>query len=941
MPNEISVLAELERYGLRYTWAGDDEVKVRCPFHDDSTPSCNVNISKRVFSCRAAGCEKSGDIITLLAGHAKRTRAQVLEELGSRYNLTDVKVVDPAVVERWHDRIWQAEPLLKALRDRAVTVELIKEYRLGEDEGRVTIPIRNEYGDVVNVRKYLPGAPGPDKMRNMRGRGAVRWFPIEQLRFSSIVICGGEMKAIVAAAQLNKHGIGAITATQGEGLIPVELLKMLTGKTVYVCMDVDSHGIEAAEKICAAVRPIASELYKCALPLDTEKFPKGDVNDYVAQGGDMRVVIDMAELWQPAVKQALSNDDPEVIHLSAAANARYAGKRVKTVAIVTAMDTAPYVVPKDVVVACDKSQRECAICPVWPSSDNRFQVPIESAAILEVIAAPKIRVHDAIQGAIGIPKTCRVCSFTPEAYYNAEDVRLSPQLEITNRAADQKTQPAVCIGDGLEMNESYSLIGRMYPHPQTQQSTLLISKYDPTQDALSTYECKDLDRLQMFQPRDWTIEALQEKLDDIYTDFEHHVTRIFQRRDLHLTIDLVYHSPLLVRVDHKVVKGWVEALVVGDSSNGKSETALGMMRYYGLGERLECKNATVAGLLGGLQQMGSGRWFVTWGFIPRHDKRLVILEELKGTSVEVISKLTDMRSSGVAELSKIEKQRTHARTRILAISNPRSDREISTYGYGVEAIKELIGGLEDIRRFDMCLITANSDVDLSVINRIQAQPNGKVTKYPSDICRALVLWAWTRQVDQVQIDDNVARYAMDAATRLCQRFTDAIPIIDRGSARYKIIRLAAALAARTFSCTDDMKSIIVRACHVEYIEKLLDRVYSARSFGYAEFTEAISSTSKLADPDTIKNAIANLPFPYDFIESLLRRDRIESQDIQDWCGWERKEANDLLSILVRKHALVRDSRGYRKTSPFIALLKEISESRTMPDRPLHIPDVEF
>mgnify|MGYP003342572882 FL=1 len=36
----ISVLAELDKYGLEYEFAGGDEVKVKCPFHNDSSPSC-------------------------------------------------------------------------------------------------------------------------------------------------------------------------------------------------------------------------------------------------------------------------------------------------------------------------------------------------------------------------------------------------------------------------------------------------------------------------------------------------------------------------------------------------------------------------------------------------------------------------------------------------------------------------------------------------------------------------------------------------------------------------------------------------------------------------------------------------------------------------------------------------------------------------------------
>ena len=52
----LAVFAELERIGVSYDWAGEAEVKCRCPFHDDVTPSCSVNVQKRMFVCHAAGC---------------------------------------------------------------------------------------------------------------------------------------------------------------------------------------------------------------------------------------------------------------------------------------------------------------------------------------------------------------------------------------------------------------------------------------------------------------------------------------------------------------------------------------------------------------------------------------------------------------------------------------------------------------------------------------------------------------------------------------------------------------------------------------------------------------------------------------------------------------------------------------------------------------------
>ena len=45
-------------------WSGD-EVGVCCPFHDDQTPSCSVNVVKARFYCHAAGCGAHGGLLKL------------------------------------------------------------------------------------------------------------------------------------------------------------------------------------------------------------------------------------------------------------------------------------------------------------------------------------------------------------------------------------------------------------------------------------------------------------------------------------------------------------------------------------------------------------------------------------------------------------------------------------------------------------------------------------------------------------------------------------------------------------------------------------------------------------------------------------------------------------------------------------------------------------
>lgn len=922
---KINVLSELERYGVKYEFSAEDEIRCRCPFHDDVNPSCCVNLEKQVFVCHVSGCGKTGDVITFLAGHVKKQRHEVLLELATRYDIESDATIEASVIERFHEGIWHAKPFLKELKKRAVTDDLIRQYRIGVHNGRVTIPIRNASGSFVNVRRYLPGAPGQDKMRNTRGHGRIRLFPIQQLRYEDVVLTGGELKAIVAAAHLNKRDIGCVTVTAGEGNWDPMFTRMFTDKRVYIIFDIDDAGKKAAEKLARVLYQVAETVSVIELPLDPDVYPHGDINDFVASGKKLYPLIKKAEEWRPITRAMMEDCEPEDTILAHSIKAKNTGKRIKFKALVTSMDTAPYVVPKCIKVECPQDQKFCGLCPAM--TQKTFDIHPEAPVILEMVSTRKASQLQALQEGIGVPKQCKVCEFNVLSYYNAEDARLSPELNITSKNSDRVMLPAIMIGEGAELNEVYEMVGRMHPHPDTQQSTLLVSTYEHTQDALSNYTLPGNNQLEIFSPPEWTLDGVRTKLNSIYHDLESNVTRIYQRRLLHLVIDLVYHSPLFVHFDGKVIKGWVEALVVGDSAQGKSDTAEYLQEHYGLGERLECKNATVAGLLGGLQQHG-GRWFVTWGVIPTHDRRLVILEEVKGASPEVISKLTDMRSRGVAEIPKIEKRRAAARTRLLWLSNSRSGRPMAAYNFGIQAIMELIGSPEDVRRFDIALIVTSQDIAPEELNKLQVSRPVVEHKYTRDLCRSLILWAWTQE--DTRFEETATRKILDWSTQLSNAFSDIIPLVDRGSIRYKLARLSASVAARTYSCRES--NLLVRECHVDFIGELLLKIYESSSFGYLDFTRAKKASETVDDSQQIKKRIGDTPFPRDFVESLLAAEFLDQQDLQDWTGWDRHDSQQLLSFFVRKRAIVRRKRTYVKTPAFIDLLRNLDDE-DLPDRP--------
>lgn len=921
---DINILSELDRVQKKFEYIDEDQVRTLCPFHDDTKASCDIHLGKQKFICRV--CSYNGDIFTYLAKVIGVSRNDILLDCYSRYGEPDDKSINVATVERYHTRIWKALPLLKALRDRCITDDVIRRYRLGEDRGRITIPISNSAGTYVNVRRYEPGSTGI-KMLNNKGRGKIRLYPFDQLSYDKVFITGGEIKALASTSVLNDAGIGCICSTGGEGNWDHTHSGLFENKEVWVCLDIDPAGVKAADRLCAALRTSAKIVRNVVLPLDPERFPNGDVNDFLAEGGNLLKLVKASKEWEPTPQVSLMLTDAEDESVDNVVVKSIVNKRLKLKTHILATDQDNYLAPKSLKVECTQDQPQCSVCPVIGRSDELFNIEPESECLLSIIDSNQKSYHDNLREALGIPK-CKVVKFEPVDYFRLTETRISREVSLTDTSTDKIVMPAICVDYGPEPNETYNMTGRAYPNPKTQRSTFLSSSTKPTEDALSTFKLDDPGQLGLFQAPEWTIDGLEDILGRIYRDFESNVTRVISRRRLHLAIDLVYHSPLLLNIDGLDIKGWTELLVIGDSSQGKSYTTQTLKRHYGLGETLECKNATVAGVLGGLQQI-NGRWFASWGVIPTHDRRLIILEELKGMPEGVFVKLTDMRSSGIAEITKIQRRKTQARTRLIALSNPKDDRQLEEYNFGVAAIKNLIHNPEDIRRFDLALVLDKRSIkpgDLS-------NPPKTEHIFTSDLCRKLILWSWT--INDVTFEDE--EYLFKKANELCERYSEKIPLIDRGSVRFKLGRLAAALAARTFSCVGGGTGLLVRNCHVDYIDKFLREEYDDPYNGYALYSEAENSKNSLENPDAIFSQLSSTPYPELLCKRLLDTHKIETQDFCDWCSYDRSESSLVISTLVRNNALLRKGRHYVKTPQFIDALRQWLSGDSLPKRPSHLP----
>lgn len=916
--------------------------KVLCPFHNDSHPSGNIHQKMGYFNCFV--CQKRTSLISFLTRYSNLPIWQVKAKMGYK---TDCKnPISPQDIELEHINLWNYPTFLNELHYRCITDALIRKHRLGVKdlgtEKRISIPIQNDVGEYASQRLYIPGAKDR-KFLNLTGkdRSRVRLTPIEQLEFDQILVCGGELKAYAAAEVLNPYDIGAISPTCSETIPwPTELSERFTGKLLYINCDVDKAGERAAELRCRVLSAVARAVHKVTFtPEDVGGLEKGDMNDYLrlhpAPDALYKKLLDTPE-WILVPGGEFVEETPVQVSFKEAFSHNNVGKKVTFTGIVAGINNATFFAPSVVEVKCSRNETFCSICDVNSQAitdreattlGTEMKIGKEHSVLLGLIGEDTNDHAKLYKQCFKIPYQCRQCLFEPKNHYSLTEVMLDEQVDPTSRQEPLTMRSAYVVNAQSSVDQqTYNLVGRLYPSPKNQVATFLVSNLEPTADALDSYNPVDVEYLQIFEPDEWTVESVERKLDDIYLDFEANVTRIYQRRDYHLAIDLMYHSILHFDLgDIKNINGWTEILAIGDTGQGKSKAAELVKSHYGLGHKVDCKNITLAGLTIGLET-GKMKRFAVYGVLPRNDKRAIIFEELIGMHSKIYQALTEVRSSGNVQITKIDHKIRRARVRTLSVSNPIDKREIASYAYGIEAAIGVIGTNQDLRRYDLVMILSKHDMDNKLLSEQLQNPPKMKHKFTEELCQKLVLRAW--KCEKVVFEDT--NHILQCTKRLVDVFGDGPPVLDPNTSHLKLAKLSAALAARTNSYNSD--TLIVRKCHTEVIERFLNRNYSSSSCRLDDKSKSVRDSTLIRGREELVKYLESISSSADIMLKLSETDEISSMYVRELCG-DLYIGTTLFARLIQSNA-IQKVRGdkYVKTPEFTKLLGQHKfEKMIVPD----------
>jgi len=917
----------------------DGEVQVSCPFHGkDKNPSMSINMTTGMYNCFT--CGEAGDAYTFYRKKhncnfptakkavEKETGEWVDEEISQKkqpikVNIRPEKEYQELAkqVEAWHETLMKSGKKKKWLETkRGISEETLKKFQLGWDFERITIPIKDKEGRIVNVRRYKPGATGkePKMMSFKRGQGSARLFPITSLGADTILICEGEMDAIIA----NQLGFDAITVTGGAGTWKEEWNPLFKGKSVYICYDVDAPGASGARKVAQNLFRIADATKIVLLPLEEKG---SDITDYFHGNGQGKKDFKGLMARSPDYKQTekeKEKDFPYDVHLSVAERDEYEGKMLTINVIVAGKGEAAFKIPAKVKYWCDRpGDKKCMMCSLRDDGEKIQEFNAQDPVVLEMINTPKDRMWDVIRKKAAVLKGCGNADREADAYMNIEMVHLIPEIDAGETEQNYVRAMGYYVGHGLIANQSYTLIALATVEPKTQLSTILIEKADLAQDSVMAFELTPeiKKELEVFQCAA-NDESIAKKLKEIHDDLTDNVTQIYGRNDLLMAIDLVIHSALGFDFQGKRLKrGWCECMLLGDTRTGKTEAVQSLMGHYRVGELVTGESSSKAGLTGGMIQTSNG-WLISWGKIPLNDRRLVAIDEVTGLSQEKISEMSGIRSSGVAEITKVQTAKTHARTRLIWISNPRDARPLSEYSFGVEAISGIIGKPEDISRFDFAISCATEEVDPDVIN--QGEHDKKEHIYTADLCNKLVLWTWSRKTEQIVFEPKAIKAILGHAKLMGKNFSSMIPLVEGADQRIKIARLSVSMAARLFSADETGEKIIVKAAHVDKVIEFLYEIYNKGSLGYSHYSD-----TKLANKRKVEERLTKIKeflADKETLRELFYNTRhVRIKDMTIWLDEDKQVCEGWARFMLLNGLIRQTTNGYEKTAEFIKILRGV------------------
>lgn len=896
---------------------------VRCIFHQDDKPSLSINISEGLFHC--FGCGKKGGIkefcelvkedfdqykpILSEKEHKELQREEVFVDL-------DQEIVHKNI-EKFHNALLQSKTYLDFLiKEKLWSLKIIENFKIGLEGRRFIIPIwKNNI--CVGVIQYQPDSFPKYKIVRYEYARYEGCFPSEPFLSEAnyIVVCEGISDTLC----LLSHGINAVTP-----LVPNSPFRWLAQfdfskiENIIICTDNDTAGELIRRKYNEFFQAIqGKKIYNIFLPTEYK-----DITEYLKHNTKENFI----ELARKE-KQRIEKEEEEYEHIEfeSVFDMRNMGKNISIEAFTSSKLIQSYAVPNKYKIDCLYGQYEyCANCPIFilKTKNNDFELEVKEEEQIQMIDKPLEKINEKYKKKFGVPKICH--SFT----INVTDNNLAEIFDVIPiRGTTTKEigfRPIACIALSkntlLSSSSNYKIKGKITKHPDNGQ-IVIITKSAEAFDRVYKYDQDKEEELKYyFNPTEITVESIIQKLYFIGEDLSK-FTGIKGRPLFHILAFLPFVSPYQMILNDQYEKSALELFVIGDTRTGKTTVFQKYIELTNIGTLISGENISLAGLVGGMQQLSYGKWTISWGIFPQNDRGLVIIDEADAIPKDVISGITSVRSSGWAEINKVQQAKAQARVRLVFISNPKNNMNIESYGCGIKAIDDFGYSKQDISRFDYFLILSRSDVSIE-----NAKYYTERTEIPVEYYRLISQRAYSQSGIENIISENIAVFARDTGEYLANKYYCDIPVFSEGYSFLKVLRIA--LAVKNLLCIPLSEEVIFAS------KRLLEENYDTKPADLQNYS-LMWRQQMVLNKKILAGVFAPTLNLDEFVSKIFMRETITYSFFQEITGCNVNEAYAYyLRPLIEAHALYpTNKRGeYAKTPEFVKLLSDMLNKKIVFDK---------
>lgn len=871
-----------------------------CPFHNDTDASFTVNVDTEEWYCHA--CQKGGSPVQFIEEYYDVERK--IAEFAYAMFQDQGKLPFPSeeLVDAYHQKLLKSSRFMGYLHEFGITDEVVKKYKLGLEDLRITIPIKGRTGQWTNIRKYLPSqerSPSSNvpKMIQSRGLGMKRYFPYEAFTDSdTIYIVEGEKDCLSARS----HGINAVTCTAGSN-IPTQEIYLFTDKIVYLMLDTDAAGTRTTKQYIQLLRSLAKELHQIQLPVK-------DFTEYWMHYHDVDILK-----YEVQVKNAIiSKEDTDVsnvsLHKSEYVENLNSWIRLENMSVV-GTDPKTYTVPKKLRVIC--RDLHCSKpCAVGMGKEN-VDVDVDPRQLLQFVNSSDTAQDMYLRKLFG----CKSIVSEPAEYTNVQQLLFQETASFVDGLDESTFEHRYGIflyEEGRLLPTSrYNFESCRVTDPRTQQNYYVIRDAQPVTDGFDKSVEVDVEYFRAIANGCKTFSELAQQHYDMWqVDLG-----IEGRADLFAAIILTYLSVTEIEWKGGKLKGWLDTMVIGDTRTGKSQMAQRFVKTINKGSYINGENARRTGVIGGVQRMGDS-WVITWGAIPMNDKGLLVIDEASGLEVDDIKELSATRSSGAITINKIAKGEAKARTRLLWLSNPRSGRNIEDFywkGYG--AFQEYIPVVEDQARFDLVLTAARDDV--TKLKGIEG-----VSHVPVEKWKTLVNFSWNIESENIIIGQPTREEISKQCDILDEKYGGG-PLVVGVAVHEKLLRISCAIAVLCGSIKNNQ--LIILPKHVQWAVEMLSITYEKPTMDYSGYIREYKKAQKrkTENNDFIKTLCTQNPA----LKILLSSNMFRGSQVREVLGIDQLEASKIISELLKRGLIrITGSGAYSPDKMLIDMAKQMEVS---------------